>query len=217
MIKFRVRNLEVKFLFCFLSILFLLFTHNSQLTTHNCYAEPTYVDHFEKSINLLGGRTSVYEQAPSRALAVTTDKEHYGAGSRSLALRYDKKNTGGPYGGGGWCGYYSILKTGPKYFDAAGFTRLTFWVKGEKGDENFVVGLSDRHWEQVGDSVKSEEIGVYLQDRKVTTEWQQAVIPMDVFFIDMKELASLAISFESDGFPEGKGTGVVYIDEIAFE
>ncbi|MDD5449311.1 MAG: hypothetical protein PHO42_01760 [Candidatus Omnitrophica bacterium] len=194
-----------------------VFTFSFLVFTFNCYAEPVYVDHFEKTTNLLGGRTSVYEQAPSRALALTTDKDHYGAGTRSLAIRYDKKNTGGPNGMGGWCGYYSILKTGSKYFDATSFTKLTFWVRGEKGDENFVVGMADRHWEQVGDSVKSEQIGVYLKDKKITTQWQQAVIPLDVFFIDMKEVASLAICFESDCFPEGKGTGTVYIDEIAFE
>lgn len=180
-------------------------------------AEPFYVDHFEKTTNLIGGRTNVYEQAPSKALAITTDREHYGDGTRSLAIRYDKKNTGGPYDSGGWCGYYSILKFGQKYFDATTFTKLTFWVKGEKGDENFKVGLADRHWEQVGDSVKSEEVGVYLKEKKLTAEWQQAVIPLDAFFIDMKEVASLAICFEGDCFPDGKGTGVVYIDEIAFE
>jgi hypothetical protein len=202
--------------YCVLSIAFVSAVI-CQLSAMTCYAEPTYIDHFEKTTNLLGGRTSVYEQAPSRALAVTTDREYYGPSGKSLTIRYDKKNTGGPYDSGGWCGYYSILKMGPKYLDATKFTKLTFWVKGEKGEENFKVGLADRHWEQVGDSVKSEEVGVYLKDNKITTEWQQAVIPLDVFFIDMKEVASLAICFEADCFPEGKGTGVVYIDEIVFE
>ncbi|MBI4335087.1 MAG: hypothetical protein HY589_00350, partial [Candidatus Omnitrophica bacterium] len=149
--------------------------------------------------------------------AVTTDREHYGESGKSLAVRYDKKNTGGPGGTGGWCGYYSILKAGPKYLNATTFTKLTFWVKGEKGDENFKVGLADRHWEQVGDSVKSEDIGVYLKAGRITTEWQQAVIPLDAFFIDMKEIASIAVCFEGDCFPQGKGSGVVYIDEMALE
>ena len=197
------------------SLLFLAISY--QLSAISCYAEPFYVDHFEKSVNLLGGRTSVYEQAPSRVMATATDREYYGPAGKSLVLRYDKRNTGGPGDTGGWCGYYSILKAGPKYFDATNFTKLTFWVKGEKGDENFKIGLADRHWEQVGDSVKSEEMGVYLKNKKITTEWQQAVVPLNAFFVDMKELASLAICFESECLPDGKGSGTVYIDELAFE
>ena len=206
----------LRLLFFILS--FILPITNYQLPITNCYAEPSYIDHFEKTTNLLGGRTSVYEQPPSRAIATTTDREYYGPSGKSLAIRYDKKNTGGPGGTGGWCGYYSILKVGQKYFDALKFTKITFWVKGERGGENFQVGLADRHWEEVGDSVKSEEIGVYLSPtNQIATEWQQASIPLDAFFIDLKEVASIAICFEGDCFPEGKGTGVVYIDEVAFE
>ena len=183
-----------------------------------CYAELFYVDRFEKTGNLLGGRTNVYEQAPSRATAATTDRERYGSSGKSLVMRYDKKSTGGPYDSGGWCGYYTILKTGPKYLDAMNFTNVTFWVKGEKGGENFKVGLADRHWEQVGDSLKSDDITAYLSpNNQITTEWQKATIPLDVFFLDMKEVASLAICFEGDCFPEGDGRGMIYIDDIAFE
>ncbi len=187
------------------------------LAARSWAAEPFYVDHFEKGINVLGGRTSVYETAPSRAMATTTEREHYGPAGNSLALRYDKQNAGGPENAGGWCGYYTLIKTGGKYFDASKYTNMTFWVKGEKGDENFKVGVADKHWEGVGDSVKSEAIGTYLKEKKITTEWQQAVVPLDVFFVDTKELASIAIAFEGDCFPEGKGKGVVYIDELAFE
>ncbi|MCM8782419.1 MAG: hypothetical protein NC828_05150, partial [Candidatus Omnitrophica bacterium] len=147
----------------------LLSISDYQLLITECYAEPFYIDHFERTANLLGGRTSVYQREPSRATAITTEREHYGPAGKSLAIRYDKKNTDGPNDEGGWCGYYSILKAGPKYFDATKFTNLTFWVKGEKGGENFKVGLADRHWEQVGDSVKSEEIGVYLSPNNQIT------------------------------------------------
>lgn len=184
----------------------------------NCFAaEPFYVDHFEKPVNLIGGRTSIYANAPSRAAASETDREFYGPAGKSLVLRYDKRNTGGPNDTGGWCGYYSILKAGPKYFDATHYTKLTFWVKGENGGENFKVGLADKHWEEVGDSVKSEAVASYIKEGKITKEWQKAEIPLDVFFIDLKEAASYSICFEADCFPEGKGSGTVYIDEVAFE
>ena len=62
------------------------------------------------------------------------------------------------------------------YFDGTPYKVITFWVRGEKGDENFVVGLSDRHWDRIGDSVKSQEIGKYLPEGKITTLWQKATI-----------------------------------------
>jgi len=40
---------------------------------------------------------------------------------------------------------------------------------------------------------------------------------MDEFFIDYSKFSSIAISFESDCFPEGQGSGRIYIDDIAFE
>jgi len=176
-------------------------------------AEPKLVDDFKGPNNLLGGRTNVYQQAPSRALfkKVETDR------GPALMIRFDKKNTGGPYESGGWCGYYTLLKVGDTYFDATPYKSLTFWVKGEKGGENFKIGMADQHWEQAGDSVKSEEIGTYLKAGQVTTEWQKAVIPMDAFFVEYKEIASIAICFEGDCFPDGSGAGSVYIDELSFE
>ncbi|PIY84724.1 MAG: hypothetical protein COY77_00950, partial [Candidatus Omnitrophica bacterium CG_4_10_14_0_8_um_filter_43_18] len=76
---------------------------------------------------------------------------------------------------------------------------------------------ADAHWDKIGDSVKSQEIGKYLPTGKITTEWQKAVVPMDEFFIDYSKFSSIAISFESDCFPEGQGSGRIYIDDIAFE
>jgi len=180
------------------------------------YAE-LLVDDFNKNTNLLGGRTSVYQQAPSRALAIQSPTEHYGDSGNALMIKYDKKAEGGPYNQGGWCGYYTILKKGETYFDASSYKAITFWVKGAEGAENFKVGLADRQWDQVGDSVKSEEIGKYLPSGGVTKEWQKATIPLDVFFLDFKELGSISVCFELDCFPGGAGKGTIYIDDLKLE
>lgn len=180
-------------------------------------AEVKLIDDFNGSTNLLGGRTSIYQQEPSKVLFRAEEVERGGKRKKVLMLKYDKKNEGGPYGKGGWCGYYTLLKSYDKYFDASEYKVLTLWVKGAKGDENFKVGLADRHWEGVGDSVKSDQIGTYLKAGKITKDWQKAVIPLDSFFIDFKEMASLAICFESDCFVDGSGTGRIYIDDIALE
>jgi hypothetical protein len=179
------------------------------------------VDDFtgEEIKNRLGSRANVYTRAPSRIMISRRDDIINGARKKVLMIKYDKKNTGGPNGMGGWCGYYTLIKnekTG-EYLNGAGYKNISFWVKGEKGVENFMVGLADEHWDKIGDSLKSEEIGVYLPGKKITTEWQKAKVPLDVFFVDHENLSSISINFEADCFPEGAGAGSVFISDIALE
>jgi len=189
------------------------------------HAETLLVDDFEKAGNLIGGRSNTYEKEPSRALAIRTEKEFFGDSGKSLMLRYDKKLEGGPYGHGGWCGYYTLLRNSDRYLDATGFKSVTFQVKGAKGSENFKIGLADKHWEGLGDSVKSEAIGKYLPEGKLTDKWQKAEIPLEAFSLELSELASFAICFETDCFPEGGDGGVavglpkgaIYVDDLTLE
>ena len=137
----------------------------------------------------------------------------------SLSLTEDPK--AGLYDKGGWCGYYSSIKeisrVGTKYYDASSFDYLTFWVKGETGNENFIIGLADKHWDKAGDSIKSNEVISYLDEKQITNKWQKARIPLTDFLIDISKLSSLAVCFEASCFPAGDAEGVVYLDDIAFE
>ncbi len=180
-------------------------------------AAPLLIDDFEaETNNKLGGRSNTYVMEPSRALALRV-KDQAHAGKGALVLKYDKKSKGGPYDSGGWCGYYTLLKSGARYFDATPFSAISFWVKGTTGEENFVVGVADRHWDEVGDSVKSEPIGKYLAGGKLNLEWQKATIPLSTFLVDMKELASIAICFEGSVLPGGAGKGTVVVDDLMLE
>ncbi|OIO81125.1 MAG: hypothetical protein COW11_02405 [Candidatus Omnitrophica bacterium CG12_big_fil_rev_8_21_14_0_65_43_15] len=180
-------------------------------------AQVFLLDDFEKAGNLVGGKSNTYEKEPSKSLAMRVSEEFYGNAGRSLMIKFDKKSEGGLYGTGGWCGYYTMLRSGAKYFDITPYKTLTFQVKGVKGDENFKIGLADRHWEELGDSVKSEDVVKYIPTGKITTEWQKAVVPLDVFFLDKKEVSSLAFCFESESFATGSAKGTVYIDDLRLE
>lgn len=188
------------------------------LSAVSASAAPFPLDDFETPTNKVNGRSNTYVQEPSRALQVRTSETAHG-GKAALMLKYDKKGKGGPYDAGGWCGYYTQVKSGRQYFDATSYTKLTFWVKGARGEECFMIGVADRHWDEVGDSVKSEAIGTYLPLGAVTTQWQQATVPLSAFFVDLKELASIAICFESGCFPAtaGEGKGTVYLDDLQLE
>lgn len=200
------------------------------------WSAPLLVDDFNSGEikNALGNRTNVFIKAPSKAMVSFREEDVNGKKSQVLMVRYDKRNTGGPFDSGGWCGYYTILKTPAalvaptednpnpepmpeQYLDGSKYKFITFWARGEKGDENFLVGLSDRHWDKIGDSVKSEEIGKYLASGKLSADWQQAKIPLDEFFVDYSQLASISFVFEGDLFPETGHAGVIYIDDIALE
>jgi carbohydrate binding protein with CBM30 domain len=165
------------------------------------------------SKNSLGGRNSTYLQAPSRA--AFTKAEDYGKSGGGLKLTYDLKNEGGPRGDGGFCGYYTLVKKGTDgYLDASPYQYITFWVKGEKGEEKFKIGVADKMYETMDDSVKSQEIGSYLPAGKITTDWQMAAVPLADFFVDWKLVASFSICFEHDTFDNGAGAGIIYIDEF---
>jgi hypothetical protein len=166
----------------------------------------------DPSKNTLGGRHSTYIRAPSRSAYSKADE--YGKVGPGLKITYDLKNEGGPQGDGGFCGFYSIMKRGPEYLNATPYKYLVFWVKGEKGDEKFKIGVADKMQEQMDDSVKGQEVGAYLPAKRITTEWQQAVIPLDEWFVDWNMIAAISICFEHDVFDNGAGSGMVYIDEF---
>ena len=104
-----------------------------------------------------------------------------------------------------------------KYLDASGYNYISLWVKGETGKENFAVGLADRRWDELGDSVKSNHIKSYIKNSRLTSKWQKVRVPLDAFSIDRQQLASISICFESFCFPNGSGSGSVYIDNLALE
>jgi hypothetical protein len=180
-------------------------------------AEPVTIETFDSPAIQMSGKGGTYQKEPSRAMAITSESQRRGESGRSLMVKYDKKGEGGPYNKGGWCGYYLRLKRGETYFDASSYTTLRLWVRGETGGENFMIGLADKHWEQLDDSLKSDPIVRYLPAGGVTTEWQEAVIPLDVFPLALNQLANVVVAFEGDCFPGGAGQGTVYIDDLRFE
>ncbi|MFH1848169.1 MAG: hypothetical protein ABH825_03005 [Candidatus Omnitrophota bacterium] len=179
------------------------------------------IDDFEGEAikNRLNSRANVYARAPSRIMISKRSVERNGNTSSALLIKYDKQNTGGPNGMGGWCGYYTIIKnqkTG-EYLDGSDYKNIAFWVRGESGDESFKIGLADQHWDKIGDSLKSEPVTAYLPAGRITTQWQKAEIPINTFFLDHATLASITINFEAECFPEGSGSGVILIDDLALE
>lgn len=211
-------------LLCIISIVSIMSINPTRVDKSEAFAESKealVIDDFEgdEILNALGNKANVYVKAPSRVMITRRKNAREGKSTTALVLKYDKANEGGPYGMGGWCGYYTLLKDEKEgtYFDGSNYKYISFWLKGETGDENFTVGLSDRHWDKIGDSLKSEEVITYISGSEMPTEWTYVRVPLEVFFLDYLQLAAITVNFEGDCFPEGKGKGVVYIDDLMLE
>lgn len=179
------------------------------------------VDTFDvySDYNNLGNRTNTYQREPSTAAFDFVDDKIDGKPTVALKIDFFKQNEGGPYQKGGWCGYYSVLKNqdAGSYLDVSSYDYVSFQLKGETGHENFVIGLADKRWEMLDDSVKSNPVTAYLPSGKITTEWQKVRIPLKNLSLNFSYLASISINFESICFPTGGGRGAVFIDDLAFE
>ena len=170
------------------------------------------LDDFDHSnVNLLGRKANAYKRLPSvcefsRVISqpVPGTVPVPGTGNRSLRLDYDKKSTG-------WCGYYSLLnQIDGAYFDLSAYKEARFLVRGAKGGEMFEIGMADRSWLTIGDSVKAGTIEKYLP-RGVTTQWQEVVIPLSDFGkLDWSQMGSFTVNFHQ------AGQGTIFIDDLRF-
>lgn len=179
------------------------------------------VDSFDQAVqNEVQGYRSAFYRAPSRAslLRVEDGTRNYQRLSRSkdlvhvrrcMRVRAEKRKTGFC---GLWVHFFDRRADSPSYFDASRFTHLSFWVKGERGGEDFEICLADKTWIARQDSVPLGKVGRFLAGG-VTTHWQEVVIPLsDVGQrLDLSRLGGFTIRFPS------AGEFTVYIDDISFK
>ncbi len=147
---------------------------------------------------IVGGESMGSTSSPSTLSKVE------GSNGRSLKLDYKKEGTG-------WCGYYTLLnEVDGEFFDLSWYDKLSFRVKGGKGGEIFEIGMADRNWANIGDSVKAGPIDKYLPGG-VTTEWQEVTIPLrDFGLLDFTQMGSFVINFHK------KQEGTLYLDDLTF-
>lgn len=163
------------------------------------------LDDFDYSdLNLLGRKTNAYKKLPSVCRFKRVEEVRYGQKGRSLRLTYDKRATG-------WCGYYTLLnQIDGEYYDLRPYESVSFMVKGKNGGEKFELGMADKNWLIIGDSLKAGSIEKYLPGG-VTTEWQEVIIPLaDFGLLDFSKMGSFVINFNE------KQEGTIYIDDLKF-
>lgn len=145
--------------------------------------------------NLLGGAYGSW----GTAILQHTNVNQYGNRGRTLALKYDVS-----------AGNAGIWMNIGATVDLNNYHYLSFQIKGETGNEAFIVQLFD------GLDYQNIKINNYLPAGKVTTSFQKVVIPLEAFRWDQDgfdENNVTTISWQID-LGMGSPQGTIFIDEV---
>lgn len=158
--------------------------------------------------NRVGGFFNAFAKAPSRASAALAPAPD---GRMGLRLSYGREELGFC---GAWIHFFDVTRPPDErvFLDATSAATLSFWVRGDRGDERVSLKLADVRWERRGDAVPLGDVGDFLPSGRIGTEWQQAVIPLSEIpeGIVLSELASMVL----EGLAPSQGQ--IYLSRVAF-
>jgi len=156
---------------------------------------------FYERANTIGAYQGTWARRPSYTIITKSAEQRRGDKGMGLTIDYKKE--------GGWCGWYSLLNG----VDITGYNCLSFWVKGDKGQEKFDIGLADSAMQDLQiDAVYAGPVDLFLP-AGVTTDWQEVKVPLARLGsqINLSSMGSLVLWFKY----EGKGR--IYIDDVIFK
>lgn len=165
--------------------------------------------HFEQGIvNDWGGHYNVYQREPSWARTYLDPIVTRLSPGHSLRVTAHREAKGFC---GLWMDFYPGAEGPRQYLDVSPYRYLSFWIKGQKGGEDFELELRDES--SAGDDAMAPQrlLRAYLP-KGVTTEWQEVVIPLaDFRGLNPRRLARLTLNFTRPGDYR------FYLDDIAFQ
>ena len=157
--------------------------------------------------NRLGGYFNALAKMPSESsLAIGSAP----CGTHALNFSYSLVP---PTFAGFWIHLFNFKAPPEKrfYLDAAPFTYLTFTICGHQGGEELLLQIADSACEKKEESLVVGDVGAFIPSGKITTQWQQAWVPLESFPTDISthDLASIV-------FLAKHGSGTVYMKDLAF-
>jgi len=163
--------------------------------------------------NNLGGNFGAFSPTETEQVyicrATNDDTVKHGNSGSSIRLEYNVSK------GGSYCGFW--IKLGPadsgNNFDASGYSKLTFWVKGdEKSGIPAKVKMELKG--DPGTPVGKKYIG------EITDKWKKIEVPLSDFVkdgkINLNKLNEVVFVFEQRAVGP-MTTGAINIDDLAFE
>lgn len=164
---------------------------------------------FDQGIsNSWGGRYNVYQREPSWARTYLDPKVTRAGSGHSLRVTAHRESPGFC---GFWLDFYPGSEVPARYLDASTFNYLSFWVKGEKGGEDFEIEFTDEENVDHEGARPRRPLEAYLPDG-MTKEWQEVLIPLaDFSGLDRSRLVRMAFNLTREGDSR------FYLDDIALK
>jgi Carbohydrate binding domain 30 len=170
---------------------------------------PLVIWNFDKALtNTLGGHYNVFMRDPSSARSFLDPSFHLFFSGHSLRVTVHREAEGFC---GVWFDFYPASDVSQKYLDARAYRYLSFWVKGEKGGEDFDITLKDDSSSRHPDTNPTVSLHSYLPGG-ASTNWQEVLIPLGDFNgLDARRLLNLSFLIAEPGDER------FYVDNIAFK
>jgi len=156
-----------------------------------------------------GGYYNHFQAGESEVRVHLTPEVRRGSGGRSMQMVYRK-------GAAGYCGVWfhlfdeEVEGSRREFLDVSSHPYLSLWVRGGRGGEDFTVQMADPRWLAKDDSSPAGRVSRYLGHR-LTTDWEEVVIPWSDFGLRGSRAATLTLNFTVPG------QGTVYVDDIYFK
>lgn len=158
--------------------------------------------------NRFGGYFNKFEKHPSSAIVGPSEAIFRGDSGRSLRISAKKGDAGYC---GAWMHLFDFRAETKEFVDVYQYAYLSFWVKGAKGGEDFVIKIADKRWIEIDDSLGIGPVSQFLADG-VTQTWSEVLVPLArMRNLNLSQLGGITFEF---AYP---GEQTVYIDDVAFK
>jgi hypothetical protein len=158
-------------------------------------------------VNPLGGEYNVFHKDPSQARTYLDSAEPLGKAGHSLRITAHREPQGFC---GVWFDFHAQSAIPQRFLDASAYRYLSFWVKDEKGGEDFDITLKDDTWRRHPDTNPTRPLHAYLSQGPAD-QWQEVLIPLaDFKGLDPRKLVNLTFIFSRPGDYS------LEVDDIAF-
>lgn len=158
-------------------------------------------------VNPLGGEYNVFQREPSTARTYLDSSATLANSGHSLRITAHRARLGFC---GVWFDFHSRSSIPQRFLDASAYRYLSFWVKGEKGGEDFDITLKDGTWRNHQETNPTRPLHAYLSQGP-TDQWQEVLIPLSDFKgLDPRKLVNLTFLFARQGDYR------LEVDDIAF-
>lgn len=159
--------------------------------------------------NNLGGWGNPFQSGECEVEVDYSKEIKRGKNGRSLKISVKKR---ADCYAGFWFHLFDMKKLPKKFLNITDFSYLSFFVKGEKGNEDFLIKVADENWLKKEDTVPVGKVSDYIKGGSISKdEWREVVVPVSDFKIDIKKFAQISFEFLKPG------ENVVYIDDITLK